>query len=458
MRILHAIHDFLPRHHAGSEIYAFDLCRELASTEHISVVCAEFDPSRSHGEVTWRIHDGLPVIEIVNNWVCSTFEETYRSPRITQQLAHVLHAVQPHVLHVHNLLNLSFDLTALARARRIPIVATLHDYTLVCPAGGQRVHRAADHVCETIDPDRCVRCFRESPYQAHAALGRLASIAPARGALRRTARNLLRVLPSAAAVVAKNARQAPLFPIASQDIERRLAAARRVFDEIDLFVAPSPTIASEFEQLGLPRSKLRIADYGFAPLLRLPSNGRGRNLRIGFVGTLVWHKGAHVLLDAARRLSPDRFELKIFGDPSVFPDYVAELRQRAAGLPVTFKGAFDRRSVSDIYRQIDVLVVPSLWLENSPLVIHEAFMAGVAVVGARIGGIADLIEHGRNGLLYEPRSASDLAAALDTLIRDRSQVVALASQAPAVKSIADDARDWRSIYEALASPTAVALT
>jgi len=434
------------------------LCRELASTEHVSVVCAEFDPARSHGEVTWRIHDGLPVIEIVNNWTCQSFDDTYRSPRITEQLGHVLHAVQPHVLHVHNLLNLSFDLTALARSRRIPIVATLHDYTLVCPSGGQRVHRADDHICETIDADRCVRCFGESPFQAHAALGRLAAVVPAPDALRRTARSLLRVFPSAAAAVAKTVSHAPLFPIASHDIARRLAAARRVFEEIDLFVAPSPAIAHEFQQLGLPQEKLRIADYGFTPLQRAPANGHGRNLRIGFVGTLVWHKGAHVLLDAVRRLSPDGFELKIFGDPSVFPDYVAELRHRAAGLPVTFMGAFDRRSVSDVYGQIDVLVVPSLWLENSPLVVHEAFMAGVAVVGARIGGIADLIQHGRSGLLYEPRSASELAAALDTLVRDRSLVAALASQAPAVKSIADDARDWRSIYAALMSPAAGAAT
>jgi glycosyltransferase involved in cell wall biosynthesis len=434
------------------------LCRELAATEHVSVVCAEFDPSRSHGEVTWRIHGGLPVIEIVNNWVCSSFEETYRSPRITEQLAHILHAVQPHVLHVHNLLNLSFDLTALARARRIPIVATLHDYTLVCPSGGQRVHRAADHVCETIESDRCVRCFRESPSHAHVALGRLAAITPAAGALRRTARSLLRVCPSAASAVAKTASLAPLFEIAPQDIDRRLAAARRLFEEIDLFVAPSRSIAREFEGLGLPPSKLRVADYGFTPLRRALSNGHGRALRIGFVGTLVWHKGAHLLLDAVRRLSPAGYEVKIFGDPLMFPDYVAELRQRAAGLPVSFMGRFERSSLSEVYSQIDVLVVPSLWLENSPLVIHEAFMAGVAVVGARIGGIADLIEHGSNGLLYEPRSATDLAAALDTLIHDRHRVAALASQAPPVKSIADDARDWRSIYAALASPAAAAVS
>ena len=82
MRILHAIHDFLPRHQAGSEIYAFELCRELAAAHHVTVLCAEYDPSRRHGHVTWRVHEGLPVVEIVNNWVCGSFEDTYRPPLI----------------------------------------------------------------------------------------------------------------------------------------------------------------------------------------------------------------------------------------------------------------------------------------------------------------------------------------------------------------------------------------
>ena len=54
LNILHAIHDFLPRHQAGSEIYAFELCAELGRTHDVTVVCAEYDLTRRHGEVTWR--------------------------------------------------------------------------------------------------------------------------------------------------------------------------------------------------------------------------------------------------------------------------------------------------------------------------------------------------------------------------------------------------------------------
>src|SRR5262249_34232063 len=145
-------------------------------------------------------------------------------------------------------------------------------------------------------------------------------------------------------------------------------------------------------------------------------------LTIGFVGTLTWYKGVHVLLEAARELSPGRFELKLFGNVNTFPDYTAILRKLAHGLPVTFMGAFDNAEAAAVYADIDGLVVPSLWPENSPLVIHEAFMAGVPVVGARQGGIAELVLHGVNGLLYDAASVSGLAAALQTLIDEPNRV------------------------------------
>lgn len=88
MRILHAIHDFLPRHQAGSEIYAFELCRAQAAGHHVTVLCGEYDPSRRHGQVTWRVHKGLPVVELVNNYVCASFEDTYRPPLISYRVFH----------------------------------------------------------------------------------------------------------------------------------------------------------------------------------------------------------------------------------------------------------------------------------------------------------------------------------------------------------------------------------
>jgi glycosyltransferase involved in cell wall biosynthesis len=452
VRILHVIHDFLPRHQAGSEIYVLRLCRELAARHHVSILCAEYDPGRRHGHVTWRVYEELQVVEIVNNWTCTSFADTYRPTLIGDRIAHVLQAIQPDVVHVHNLLNLSFDLPALALKHGAPVVATLHDYTLVCPSGGQRVHQSEQYVCHTIDTARCVRCFRESPFYTQISFGRLAAVARGSGLTGHAAKALsgmARRFPVFAGGLSRAAARVPHLALTRQDVEDRLTAARQVFQQIDTFVAPSASIASEFEQLGVDRSRIRVSDYGFVPLTRAPRNGSREPLRIGFVGTLVWHKGVHVLLDAVRSLPASSYELKIFGDANVFPGYVADLRARAAGLPVEFKGAFDLQRTSEVYKQIDVLVVPSLWLENSPLVIHEAFMAGVPVVGARIGGIVDLVQEGRSGQLYDPSSPAELAAVLRELIDTPELMRHLAAgvgTTPPVKSIAQDACEWESIY------------
>jgi glycosyltransferase involved in cell wall biosynthesis len=93
--------------------------------------------------------------------------------------------------------------------------------------------------------------------------------------------------------------------------------------------------------------------------------------------------------------------------------------------------------------------VPSLWFENSPLVVHEAFQAGVPVVAARIGGLIDLVDEGRTGFLYEPGAPAGLATALRPFIEDPSLCRRLAGNVRAgrpVKSLVDDARQWERRY------------
>lgn len=444
MRILHAIHDFLPRHRAGSEIYAFELARELSRRADVFVLAAEYDPATAHGTIRWRSYEGLTVVEIVNNWQFRSFDETYTSDRINAQLSHVLDATAPDVLHVHNLLNLSFDLPRLARERGIRTVATLHDYTLVCPSGGQRVHVAESHVCESIDADRCARCFAESVFSRQMTAARLAK---GRGGwlLANAGRRIYRLAPSLTASAIRSMEAAPIEPA---DIRRRLAAARQVFDAFDLVVAPSSALAEEFRRFGVSADRMHVSDYGFNSTSTELDQRRPRvgPLRIGFVGTLVWHKGVHVLIEAAGGLLGS-FDVYIHGATNVFPEYAAALTQAAAGKPIRFRGGFERERVPDIYRDLDVLVVPSLWPENSPLVIHEAFMHRLPVVAARVGGVPELVHHEVNGLLYDAFSVASLRASLQRLVDDRALVDSLAARAPSVKSIAQDAREWEARYQ-----------
>jgi glycosyltransferase involved in cell wall biosynthesis len=255
--------------------------------------------------------------------------------------------------------------------------------------------------------------------------------------------------------------------ISGADIRRRLGYARQVFESIDVFVAPSHSMAEEFCRLGLPSDRVQVSDYGFhAAHSGGRSSSRGREtgdtgngiagcepLRIGFVGTLVWHKGVHILIEAARRLRGE-YQVLIHGDTAVFPNYSSDLRKASAGLPVVFREGFDRDRVDDVYEGLDVLVVPSLWPENSPLVIHEAFMHGVPVVAARVGGVPELVRHDVNGFLYEPFDAESLAASLQRVIDDRGLLARLSEKPSPVKSIEQDAREWEERYRRICSTQA----
>jgi glycosyltransferase involved in cell wall biosynthesis len=445
LNVLHAIHDFPPRHRAGSEIYAQALGRELAQRHFVTVLSAAYDGSRPHGHLTWRLWEGLPVAEIVNNWVCQSFSDTYGPPVVGDRIGHVLRAVQPDIVHVHSLLNLSFDLPAMAAARGIPVVATLHDYSLMCPSGGQRLHRAEEHLCEDIEVDRCARCFRESAFYTQLSVARVTGWVPAQGPARALMAATRRRFPLLAGRLAAAASGVGSVPVSGTDVADRLARAREALEHVDLVVAPSASIAGHFLAFGVDERKIRISDYGIA----VP-DGRQRPasdiLRIGYVGTLVWHKGVHVLIEAMRELKAEKCDLKVFGDPDVFPAYAGSLHRRSEGLAIRFMGPFEQGGASEAYAGIDVLVVPSLWFENSPLVIHEAFAAGVPVVAARIGGMTGLIRHGWNGLLYDPRSPAALAEALRSLVARPERLAEFASRLPPVKSIADDAREWEANY------------
>ena len=446
LRVLHAIHDFLPRHQAGSEIYAASLGAALQRRgHHVTMLAAEYDPQRPHGDLAWRVHEGLPVVEVLNNWTYPDAEQAWSAPDLMGAFENVLEATDPDVLHVHSLLNLSLELPALAKRRGVPVVATLHDYTLVCPSGGQRIHRAENHVCHTIEPERCARCFCDSPFFAQMAYGRVLR-APIGARSFTLARRFARAAPGLASRLARSVGAGSSASLTPAAITARLDRARHAFEAFDLVVAPSPALAAEFERLGFPADRVRVMDYGFAPLSPHPTRPTSGPLRAGFIGSLVWHKGAHVLVEAIRRVPSGHVEAIVFGDPAVAPDYAATLRRSADGWPVSFRGPFDHREVARALAEIDVLVVPSIWLENSPLVIHEAFMAHVPVVGARIGGIADLVQDGVNGVLFPADSAEALADVLLQLARDRARLGAMAAGAPAVTSLDEHAAAWEALY------------
>jgi glycosyltransferase involved in cell wall biosynthesis len=167
---------------------------------------------------------------------------------------------------------------------------------------------------------------------------------------------------------------------------------------------------------------------------------------VGFVGGIYQSKGVHVLVRAFRRLEPDEAELHVHGHLDWFPDYVAELERDAEGLPVRFHGPFAPERLDEVLAELDVLVVPSVWYENMPITIQEAYRNGLPVIVTELGGMAEAVEHGRGGLTFPRGDDEALAAAIRSLARDPALYDRVAAGRPAVPTLEEIVDRLEAIY------------
>lgn len=392
VRVLLVIHGYPMRYNAGSEVYTQALARALAGSHEVSVFTRHEDPFLPAYTVT---HEEDPAdarvrLTVVNN---SESRDRYRHPDIDSAFADLLDAFKPDVVHVNHVSHLSTSMLARVSERQIPLVFTLHDFWLMCPRGQfiQRSAAAGDEpfpLCDGQQDRKCAeRCyalyFSGAPEQREADAARWTAW-----------------------------------------VSERMRHVREMASLVDLFIAPSRYLLGRFrDEFGVPGERVRLLDYGF-DLNRLGGRQRAPESRFvfGYIGTHIPAKGIHHLLDAFSRLQGEPL-LRIWGRPR--EPYTTSLRRIAASLPngaaarVEWLGEYaNERIVPEVFNRVDAIVVPSVWAENSPLVIHEAQQARVPVVTADAGGMAEFVRHEINGLLFRHRDPASMAREMQRLVGD----------------------------------------
>ncbi len=452
LRILYVIHDFLPRHAAGSEIYTYRLAQALRRNHEVSVLCTEAHPGVHSYELKETTFDGLPIFEISHQHTTPWFELSWRDPHMNRLFEEILDRVQPDVVHIQHLQHLSIDFLGITKRRNIPIVFTLHEYWLLCPRGGQMLRADLERCTEPV-PTKCADCIQHLRLGAPPAeVGRAAFASRVGRHLSPAIKRVLkRALPKAPKAAPATALPSEAY---AQAIVQRLAAIREQLGSVDLFLSPSRFLADTFLRSGLiAEDRLEVSDNGqderpFQGLERTSSP----ELRVGYVGTVSEYKGVHVLVEALNRLSdlPD-VSGHIHGSLKTFPGYGESLVHISKNSRTQFHGRFAPDEVGAVLSELDVLVVPSLWWENSPLTIHEAYMAGVPLVVSDIGGMAEYVQEGHSGLLFRVGDPTHLSERLRELHDDRGLLARLAAGRRAVKSIEQDAADMERRYSILAA-------
>jgi glycosyltransferase involved in cell wall biosynthesis len=446
MRILLACHALPPRSTAGVEVYTLRLARALLARGHeVQVLTAVHDLAARPYSVRRREQDGVPVAEVVNVHHRGTLEATYHDLELEVAVAPVLEQLRPEVFHAQHLLNLSAGLLRRARTGGARVFLTLHDYWLSCPRDGLRM-REDLALCATLDHAVCAECLKASPYLVPPVQRGLAAAAR-RAGLGRAVHRFHALAPRTAAAALRGLRT--LGPPAERGLaaamDRRAAFLRTATDHVQLFLAPTAFAAARAAEIGLPRERVRVAPLGAVPGPTRPRPARSRR-RFGYVGTVAPHKGIHVLVAAFRGLPQAGASLAIHGLLSVQPAYADALRRAASGDPrILFRGPFPEGGQARVLEELDVLVLPSIWWENSPITVLEALAAGIPVIASRTGGVPEIVPEGA-GLLVPANDVVALRAALLAALEGR----ALAGPLPALPlaTQADGARQLEALYQA----------
>lgn len=442
-KILYVVHGFPPDTWAGTEVYTLRLAQEMQRRGHDVAVLARV-PGDESGKPDFSIHasefQGVRVYRMTNRIAHQRIRDSYLQPLAEAAFRKLLRELAPDVVHFQHLIHMSAGLPAVCRELGIPTVVTVNDYWALCA----RV--------QLIRPDG-VRCAKNQ------GLGCLPCIKGEDLALVERSRETLPALESL--VRALGSLQAPgAGPLGQYvgefgDVADRHGIVAGAYASCDLVIAPSRFLRERLLESGkFDRRRTLYSDYGtltehLRPLRR--EQREGRALRLGFVGSLVWYKGVDVLLRAMAVLHGRPVELHVFGDfhPERDPHH-AELERlaRDCGDTVRFHGVFDNRDIAGVHERIDALVVPSVWFENSPITIHEAFLLGTPVLASDIGGMAELVRDGVDGLHFKVGDPDSLARAVARLL-DEPGLLARISRGRSVKTMAEDAREMEVRYRQL---------
>lgn len=375
MRILYAVHQFMPDFVGGTELDTWEVARRFHSRGHeVSIV------HRAPGQagLAQSMREGIPVYRLRAGPMTATglFAATFGHRALTRHFQDVFAEVAPDIVHFQHLRGLPASLVAWVRSQGCPVLISLRDFWFICP-NAQLIDYVSGELCMTPgEPVHCARCAL-----VRAGLGSALAAAPL------------------------------LAPV----MARRNRLLQRVMEEADALLVYTEFVRAWFASHGAPPKRVHWVPRGIPRPDHMPARQRADDERVRFVyiGGLAWQKGVHTVVEAFAGL-PDNAELIIAGDETKFPAYMRQLRDLATHPGIRFVGRLDRPAVWQTMVDADAVLVPSLWYETFSMLTREAFAMGVPVIASDHGVLADAVKHEEDGLLVDP---GDVVAWRDTLTR-----------------------------------------
>ncbi|TQD25898.1 glycosyltransferase family 4 protein [Methanolobus vulcani] len=395
MRILMVIHGFPPFYMAGSEVYTYNLCQELTKNNEVYVFTRIENPYEDSYTYYDEDYHGLKVRRVNKPQRDYTLTDKYLDPKIDAVFEAFLEEIDPDVVHIGHLSHLSTNLPEIARKKGCSVIYTLHDFWLKCYRG--QLIKPDLQICPGPSDENCLDCVK------------------------RTFKDKWDI----------------------EDVKVYRKHMDDVISQIDLLLSPSHFLLDFYKNNGVDDKKLVFSKYGFNKSIILPKKKNYENdskISFGFMGRVIPVKGIKILLEAFGEL--ERSELHIFGSVGGQKVFL----EKYVDKNIFFDGSFDNWEINKVLERIDVLVVPSIWYENSPLVIQEAFMASIPVITSDIGGMAELVENGIDGFTFDTGNKDALKSIMKRIEDEPTILNGLNVSSTKVRSIQDDAAFVQELY------------
>ncbi len=433
MKVVYAVHHLPPRYTGGAENRAVRTARWMQAHGHeVALICVEAI-DQSEPPYTDSLDDGLPIrrLSFDHHAFPDQMRWKYDNALVEQRVRDFLADQRPDLFHLISGYLMTAGAIRAARAIGTPVLITLTDFWFLCPR--ITLLRSDGSLCTAppANPLGCVRCLAEE---------------------RRRYRWPARIVPGAAARLWPAI--GPAFPAIQAQVNH-IQERRRILKEAlasaTILISPSQFLRTQFVENGVAPDKLIMMRQGLALPAEMPTHrlSHPRALVIGYSGQIKPHKGVDLLIEAACRLAArgHRFKLVIHGNANEDRRYTTALKREVGQADwVEWRGAYGAKQVWDVMAGLDVIVVPSRWFENSPNVILEAQAAHVPVVASNLGGMAELVRHDVDGLLFKVNDTLDLERQLARLMEEPGLIDRLRANAPTVKTLDQHMTELLELY------------
>jgi glycosyltransferase involved in cell wall biosynthesis len=384
VRILLGVHQFFPRHYTGTERYVLNLAKQLQKLGHyVKVLTYSFRETEdlNNGFPSQIIcnkysYEGVPVVTFKHGIELDdlTFVFSLVDKNIYDAAKKLFETEKFDIFHCAHPLRIASAIHA-ARDSGVKVVFMVTDYFMMCPQG--IMLRSDNTLCDGPDKGRnCLRyCFTH---------------------------------------------------VSKERMEKRNADAAALLECCDRLLSPSRFLIGLFNHTGfITADKFILSKHGFdydkkkSYFFRKP----GETVRFGYIGTVQYHKGVHIMVDAFKKTKNQNVSLQIWGGcfhETEFQKSVIKMAERDPR--IKFEGPYNFNDIERILESIDVVIVPSIWYENAPLTITTSLAYGIPVITSDIGGMSEAISDGWNGLTFKIGDSSDLAEKI-TLIAGNSHLI-----------------------------------